>query len=165
MGRVGTTFPIEIHGFIIKLIGLEMLYLEFIGKSNKKERLLIENAFRWSYQKLIPRYKIYITCHVIANIDREGDTIFEDAEYNPREFLIRIKKNLPEEDLITLVFHEMVHVKQFAKKELRYTWDNKSFNYKIVFNNKDTTELSYLDRPYEKEAYKLQESLYKEYIK
>tara|TARA_Y100000592_G_C5262807_1_gene218129 strand:+ start:84 stop:263 length:180 start_codon:yes stop_codon:yes gene_type:complete len=52
---------------------------------------------------------------------------------------------MSKEDLITAVFHEMVHVRQSERgEEMDFTLD-------------------YLDRPFEKEAYKLQESMLEKY--
>ena len=52
---------------------------------------------------------------------------------------------MSKDDLITAVFHEMVHVRQSERGE------------KMDFT------LDYLDRPFEQEAYKLQESMLQKY--
>ena len=63
--------------------------------------------------------------------------------------------------------HEMIHVKQKAKDELRYSWDSK--NCLIMIRWKDNApvkhnEIPYRERPWEVEAYKYQEHYYKMFI-
>ena len=58
---------------------------------------------------------------------------------------IELKKGMSKDDLITAVFHEMVHVRQSERGE------------EMDFS------LNYLERPFEQEAYKLQESMFEKY--
>ena len=67
--------------------------------------------------------------------------------------------SLGERNLMRTVSHEMVHIKQLAKGQLRYdmvgdkevtVWKGKPF---------DVTEVKYIDRPWELEAYSKQEVL------
>ena len=52
-----------------------------------------------------------------------------------REFDIEIDKNLTLRKLLTTVAHEIVHVKQYARKELTEdsTWQGKTYNPKNNF--------------------------------
>ena len=55
-------------------------------------------------------------------------------------------------DFVSTIIHEMVHVKQFARDEMNgYDMRWKS---KII-----SVETDYMDLPWEKEAYKLEEKL------
>ena len=63
-------------------------------------------------------------------------------------FHIRIKKGLNTEDLLTAIFHEFVHIKQHIRKE-----------YDLFSIHDENGKLAYLDRPYEIEAFKMQEEL------
>ena len=74
---------------------------------------------------------------------------------NNRHFKITIKKGLSLFDLISTICHEMVHLKQYARKELR--WCNKTSNRmwkKSVYN-----DVSYDNQPWEREAYRLEKRL------
>ena len=62
-----------------------------------------------------------------------------------------MNKDLSKEDLLTTIFHEFVHIKQFIKKE---------YGDIFAINN---DEVAYLDRPYEIEAFKLEKELLEEY--
>ena len=48
-----------------------------------------------------------------------GNCIWEDDSYRPKEFLLEIDADLKLRRVLQSVCHEMVHVKQFAKGEMR----------------------------------------------
>ena len=63
-----------------------------------------------------------------------------------RTFEIEVDRSLPLRKLLTTVAHEMVHVKQYARKELKedYNWLGKTYA---------PTKVSYWDQPWEIEAH------------
>ena len=69
-----------------------------------------------------------------------------------RSFHIRIKKGLNKEDLLTAIFHEFVHIKQHIRKE-----------YDLFSIHDENGKLAYMDRPYEVEAFKVQEELFEKF--
>lgn len=146
-----------------------MIKIYYEGYNNKKERQIIESAALFAAKKLFPRFKVSITFRFIKNLHEiekiEGDVDYEDDELKPRDFIVRLNKGMLEEHLITLVFHELVHIKQYLRKELVYKFDTKNWGYKTYFKGRDVTNLKYYDQPFEKEAYRLQEKLYDEYVK
>jgi len=73
-----------------------------------------------------------------------------DQGYDDREYVIRINRKLAGDDLLTAIFHEMVHIKQDIRKE-----------YPVFL----PSTIPYYDRPWEIEAYKMQEVLLLEYQK
>ena len=122
------------------------MYIEF-EKTNKKEKDIIENALWFAKSELLPRHKLEdITIEMVKEFEIDADCYDTDD----RSFSIRIKKGLSVEDLQTAVFHEFVHIKQHVKKE---------YDLFAINNN----NIAYLDRPYEKEAFILQEELLNEY--
>jgi hypothetical protein len=54
------------------------------------------------------------------------------------------------QELIATIVHEMIHVKQYARKELR------NVNGRTMWKTKDYSDVNYMDTPWEKEAYKLE---------
>jgi hypothetical protein len=76
-----------------------------------------------------------------------GDTI--------REFRLDINSNVSIKDLVATIIHEMVHVRQFARKEM----DTDGMRWKSQNISDDT---HYMDLPWEKEAYRLEEKYVKE---
>ena len=122
------------------------MFTEF-KNTNKKEQRIIENALWFAKNRLLPRHKIdEIEIESVKNLGVFGDCYDTDD----RSFHIRIDKNLSEEDLLTTIFHEFVHIKQHIRNE-----------YDLFAINNDN--VSYFDRPYEIEAFRVQEELLEEY--
>ena len=57
---------------------------------------------------------IEIDIELKKNIKCDADVVSGDEN---REYIMRVRKGLKEDDLLTSVFHEMVHVKQDVRKE------------------------------------------------
>jgi len=111
-----------------------------IRGGKKSEKDLVIKALWFAKDFLLPRHKnIEIEIELKKNIKCDADVVSGDEH---REYIMRVRKGQTEENLLTSVFHEMVHVKQDVRKE------------HPLF---DCTEIPYLDRPWEKEAYELQE--------
>lgn len=73
-----------------------------------------------------------------------------------RYFDISINQNLPQEEIIQTLLHEMVHVKQYASGELN--------NRGVVWKwNGELVDCEYQDSPWEIEAYELEQTLYEGY--
>jgi hypothetical protein len=79
----------------------------------------------------------------------------------PRTFEIEIDKDLSITKFIKTVIHELVHVRQYAKGELI---DYSRGRAKVSWKGKDYTKTSYSRQPWERQAYRLQESLYNEFM-
>lgn len=79
----------------------------------------------------------------------------------PRSFEVSIDTNLSLQDFIKTVIHEFIHVKQYTRGELI---DRARGRAKITWKDKDHTKTPYSRQPWEREAYRLQEKLYTEYM-
>ena len=122
------------------------MFIEF-RNTNKKRQRTIEDALWFAKSYLLPRHKIdEIEIESVKGLDIYGDCYDTDD----RSFLIRVNKNLSEEDLLTTIFHEFVHIKQHIRKE---------YDLFAINDNK----VAYLDRPYEIEAFRVQEELLEEF--
>jgi len=127
-----------------------MNYIEVIG-GNKFQKHTAEVVVGQMIQALMPRMR---TLEITVNIkkltgDAVGWCMMEDTN---REFTIDIHNKLTLKDFVTTICHEMVHVKQYARKETcgyGKKWKGK----------KITPKTAYYDLPWEKEAYKLQDNL------
>lgn len=107
--------------------------------------------------RMVRNLQIDIEC--VKKNDFEGECIDEDGIHNPRWFTI-ILKNQNLLDMIKVLAHEMVHVKQHAKNELKSgymiptrgglkmmsKWHGKYWEPK-------KKEHAYYDSPWELEAY------------
>lgn len=77
------------------------------------------------------------------------------ADEKGREFELEISSQLPLRDFVSTICHEMIHVKQYAYKEMDgEIMHGETLRWKKGKVKKGT---SYYDLPWEKEAYRLQD--------
>ena len=85
-----------------------------------------------------------------------------DCDKNrPRNFVISIDPNLSKKMTLIVLAHEMVHVKQYAKGELKDMLRTNKVKY--LGELYDDEKMSYWSHPWEKEARKLETTLYNEF--
>lgn len=143
-----------------------------IGK-RKEKALLKEAAEFFANQLMDPRMvrNITIDLEVRNNMRVDGECVDEDGIRNPRWFTIGLKYQEDIEEMIKILGHEMVHVKQHAKNELQnghavvarggfkiYSkWMGEIWKPK-------SKEDAYFDAPWEIEAYGREVGLYAKWI-
>ena len=89
------------------------MFIEF-RNTNKKRQRTIEDALWFAKSYLLPRHKIdEIEIESVKDLHADGDCYDADD----RSYIIRVNKELSEQDLLTTIFHEFVHIKQHIKKE------------------------------------------------
>jgi predicted metallopeptidase len=74
------------------------------------------------------------------------------------DYVIEISSNINTSDMVTTIFHELVHVKQIIDGRLDEdgrTWKGKTY---------DTTKTPYKELPWEIEAFRLQRLMTKEFF-
>ena len=135
-----------------------MLFLETSGYNYSQRRC--EKAVEWFIDQYLSRYKISIAVNH-RGLYREG--VFgwcsvEDCDYRPREFLIEIHNFMTVENYLKTLFHELWHVYQHVKGNLR---DKGS---KRLWKGIDCTNLEWENQPWEIEAQKMEEILYEQYL-
>ena len=121
-----------------------------IRGGTKSQRQTVENAVGWFIKNHLKRFRtLDIDIH-LKDCKKNGiegaclwleDNIFE----------LEIDKKQSLRDLVTTVIHEMIHVKQYVRKEL--TEKNCVQHWKGV----DCGDISYMKQPWEIEAYELQD--------
>lgn len=91
------------------------------GTNKRMAEELTEAAEFFARQLMDPRMarNLSIDLEVETNLDVEGECVDEQGTKNPRWFTIRLKRNRNFGDMIKTLAHEMVHVKQHAKNELK----------------------------------------------
>lgn len=127
----------------------------------KRERKIVEDAFLFAINELMPRKKNLDVEFTIRKFDEDADGwhLFVDRG----EHEIDIRKGLSDADLATVVFHEVVHLKQYERGQLKDDGFVKSWNgeeYIYVFSTVD----EYKQFPWEEEAYRVQEEMYTKWI-
>jgi len=128
-----------------------MNYVEVIG-GTKKQRALAEDVAFWCIEKMMPKMKtleIEIQLSKLED-DRYGSCMEEDRN---RVFHLEISKNCDRDEFITSICHEMIHVKQYARKEIS---DWNGLDQPKWKNNLISKDCGYWDWPWEKEAYSLE---------
>lgn len=133
-----------------------MYNLNYVYVSNEsiKIKRFTKTVVHYAIQQLMPRMKT-LSVDVIyeENTTSFGYCLSIDA----REFEITLRKNMSQEDLVTTLLHEMIHVKQYARKELvqkdagQYFW----------MGNPISNDIDYWDLPWEKDAYKTEIDLFR----
>lgn len=115
-----------------------------------KEREIVEKTVHWCIKKLLPRVRTLDIEVKLTKCDSYGYCLMTD---NHKTFELEIRKGMNLYDLISTVCHEMVHVKQYYRKEM----DDDSNRWKSRKLPNDG--LDYMDRPWEKEAFRMEEKL------
>ena len=149
-----------------------------VSGGTKKQRELVHNITDWFCDKFFNRFKSYNIefdlCKIEGNVQGWAMEIDKNASH------IEIDKRLKGDDFITCVLHELVHVKQQFKKELvelngkAKKWKDEIHIGIMNFSDMDKIEAEkirmmaltkgvfvseYMDLPWEKEAYAMQETL------
>jgi hypothetical protein len=130
-----------------------MIDLTVRGARSEKKRKLTIDVAAFALKKLMPRKKELFIEFTYKNVDgAEGYCLHIDKDM----FEIEIDHKMKDDDLITCILHEMVHVKQYCRSELIQE-DESSVWMKEVWPDDD------MYPPWEREAYQKQEELLKAY--
>jgi hypothetical protein len=134
-----------------------MLYFESNGYGYSKR--LCEDVVCWFVESYLPKHKLDITVNH-RGLSRElvtGWANIEDNDYRPRCFLIEVHSRLNQEDYITTLLHELWHVYQWVKGDL------KERRTRRLWDGIDYSEADYEDQPWEQEAKSMESILFDEY--
>lgn len=127
---------------------------------NSSQKRIAKNSVMFACYSLLSNKMFYnIECNIVIckPDDVFGSCVWEDNNIRPREFTIELHKDLEREDFITTACHESVHLKQFAKGELRELYKG---GHRIMWYNDDCSDLAYQKQPWEIEAISLENKLY-----
>ena len=132
------------------------LYVSGYGFSKRR----CESIVSWFNHKYLKRFKVELEV-LHRGLKREevlGWCSVQDCDWRPRSFLIEIQSNLNSEDYTKVALHELYHCYQHIRGDLR---DKRGIR---CWKGIDCSNLDYSEQPWELDAYKLEEELYKEYI-
>jgi hypothetical protein len=124
-------------------------------------KTLCEDVVTWFVSKYFPRHKLEIEV-LHRGLKREGALGFCDVAgetYKPRNFLIEMDTHLDKKTYVTVLIHEMYHVLQFVKGELKLKASKRYFKGECV------EDLEYLEQPHEIQAHYYERILYYQYLK
>ena len=129
------------------------MFIEVIGGS-KSQKNHVEKMVAFCAKKLMPKMNLDITVNLCKPTGAMGYCCEAD---NKRTFELEIDKSQSLRALLETVAHEMVHVKQYARRELdpnKEVWMGKTYNPKDV---------NYWDLPWEIEAHGREVGLFVRY--
>jgi hypothetical protein len=133
------------------------LYKSGYGYSKR----LCEDVVTWFISKYLSRHKLEIEV-LHRGLKREQALGFCDVAgetYKPRSFLIEMDTHLDKKTYVTVLIHEMYHVLQFVKGELKLKSSKRYFKGECV------EDLEYLEQPHEIQAHYYERILYYQYLK
>jgi len=156
---------------MMKETKLNITITGMVGK--RKEKALLKQAAEFFANQLMdPRMvrNLTLDIEVRKDFDVDGECVDEDGVRNPRWFTIGLKSQ-DISDMIRTLGHEMVHVKQHAKNELKSgiliptrgglkmtcRWQGEIWKPKAK-------EHHYFDPPWEIEAYGREVGLFQKWI-
>jgi len=115
-----------------------------VSGGSARQRQYVESMIEFAWRTLMPRKKNLSVQVKLKDLKGEAYGYCLAETYN--DFELEIDKGLRLRRLLETVAHEMVHVKQYARKELMndHDWLGKTYNPKKV---------SYWDLPWEIEAH------------
>lgn len=134
--------------------------LSFSSSGCKYSKRTCNDVVEWFVMNYLPRHKIDITIHHRGML-RDG--VFGwvgvlDCDYRPREFEIEIHNRLTPKDYIQTLLHELWHVYQHVKGDLK---DKHGIR---LWKGVDHSATDYDDQPWEKQAHIMEEILYNQYL-
>jgi hypothetical protein len=145
------------------------MIINFEGKSRKLSKKEANQILVWSAERLMgDRLSKNVEVTVcFRNMKKEAASGFcwpEDfgERYN-RIFCIEVNTNKTRRNQIRTLLHEMVHVKQHARGELRYDMRSTQMS-RWLGELHNENDYEYWELPWEIEAYGREEGLYRMYL-
>lgn len=134
-----------------------MLYFNHSGYGYSKR--LCEDVVSWFVSKYLSRYKLEIEVlhrglkreYTLGYCDVSGET------YRPRSFLIEIDTHLNKEIYIKTLLHELYHVLQWVRGELKFKASKRYYMGECV------DSMEYWKQGHEIAAHHYENALYQEY--
>ena len=147
------------------------------GEQSYGKKMMFDGAVRF-YAKEIMGSRLANLCKIKVHIrkfvsQRKGANVGGYVAMNPtgskrqREFKITLNAHHDTVTQMRILSHEMIHVKQKAKDEAQWRYDIKTDTLWVRWKNNSPVkhdEIPYRERPWEVEAYALQDKYYESYI-
>jgi hypothetical protein len=146
-----------------------MISVRIYGCKDIKLKADLRNCIDFCIKKIMPRkrklnVKVFLDPKYLKEEGMLGSCQPEDSAINRRhyDFAIHLDANMKFKTMISILAHEMAHVKQFATGELLYTRNHEVSIWKgVKYSDHD---VPYNDRPEEKDAVEFEISLRHEWL-
>jgi hypothetical protein len=130
-----------------------------VSGGTAKQRELVQSIAEWCSVKLMGS-RLSNVVNVEIELRRDmgdslGNATYDDSNHRPREFIMEVNasSNIRLRKILETVAHEMVHIKQYAKGEMKDLISRPANIRKWQGKEIDTNTISYWDLPWEIEAY------------
>lgn len=148
-----------------------MINVRIYNCPDKTMRARIRQAALFYIEQLMPKkrrldIRIFIKKDLLSKEKMSGSCTADDFSVSKRhfDFTIHIEESLNLKDKLSILAHEMTHVKQYATGQLLYDarkpeisiWEGKRY---------DDTKIEYDKQPWEKDAVKQEVALLEEFKK
>lgn len=126
-------------------------------QNGKREvRDLAEKIICWYLKRVMPRMRTLNISVKFSNcMENSGAFGYCLMEDDNRTFEIEIDRNLRMYDMVSTLCHELTHLKQYARNEMKQL-DNGRIRWKKKVYSENT---AYEDSPWEKEAFRVEKQL------
>lgn len=137
--------------------------IQVISKSKTKRPFLEAIASLYEDRLKLKSSKMDVLIYTVANFRKSTGFNGAACLVDKNTVSVALDSKLPVDDLVQTLAHEMVHVKQYAKGQLKDLVDKKGNEYKTWLGKK--FEGHYYDQPWEVEAFKRERLLANEVAK
>jgi hypothetical protein len=140
-----------------------MICIRIYGfKDDLNLKTIVKKSILFAIDELLPhKRKLNLIVKRKANLLEEHDAYgLCYSTDDPHYYFIDLYKDLDNAELLRTLFHEMTHVKQYAKKELIY-----KTTYNLWKGRKYVDLDNDWNRPWEREARKYEKLIYNKFIK
>jgi hypothetical protein len=144
------------------------MYLKTVGKPSKVKMKMCKDAIKF-YGRYLLGDNLYHRVSITVLFDKEliGTNEYaycdwEDTNHKSRDFTIGIDPQMSKRNTLLALAHEMVHVKQYAKGELKDYIRSKKSKWKSEII--DPSQMDYWEYPWEIEAHGREKGLYIKFI-
>lgn len=136
------------------------MILDCNGFGKRQSKILDEVVPFFAEKLMHPRtLSVLELCFVRTDMEECGMCEYECTNINPRSFIIEIGKKVKGDEFIKTIAHELVHVKQYVRGELKERYEPHS--HLLWLNNVvEITEEGYYNSPWEVEARELEQKLF-----
>ena len=130
-----------------------MNMIEVTG-GTKLQRDLAIKVVEWYIKKILPRMRTLDITVNLTNCIKYGAYGYCTEGDSNRDFEIEVDKSLRLYDFVSTLTHELTHMKQYARGEMKYMPDGRTRWKKKIYS-----DISYADSPWEKEAFRVEKQL------
>lgn len=146
------------------------MHIKTIGKPSNVSMSIVKKAANFYGKYLIGGGKLFNNIKLTIQFEKiegnEGDYAYcdwTDDNHCRREFLIGIDRSLTKKETLLALAHEMVHLKQYAKGEMKDIWRPVRM-VKWQGERYLHEEMDYWECPWEIEAYGREKGLYFKFL-